>query len=219
MEKSLEYQNVKLNSFVLATYKLLTGSLIAASAGAYLGVTYNHVLHNYFWGLVILEFVLLFATMFLKNKEGINVIMLFLFTTVSGLTLGPILTSVLGLSNGISIITNAVLLTACAFGGLTLFALTTKNNLLGMGKYLFIAVIILIVASIINIFMGSSLFQTIISAISAFIFSAFIAYDTQRLYSGEFETPVEGALSMYINIINLFVSILQLLKTFTGERD
>lgn len=218
MDYTLEQNKLKLNSFVIETYKLLSGSLLAATTGAYIGVTYFTALKPFFIGLIVLEILLLLGVMFLKNKPGLNVVLLFLFTTVSGLTLAPLLISVLHLSNGISVLFNAILLTTCAFIGLTFYALTTKNNLLGLGKFILIGLIILVVAGLINLFFQSSILHTLISAVGAFIFSVCIAFDTQRLYSGEFETPVDGALSMYLNIINLFISLLNLLKTFTGEK-
>lgn len=205
-------------SFVTATYKLLTGSLIAGAAGAYLGVQYNHILQPYYIGLFILSIALVFATSFARHKEGWNVTLLFSATTIVGLSLGPVLTYTLGYSNGASIVSNAFILTASAFFGLTLYALTTKRNFLGLGKYLFIALIILVVASIINLFVGSSLLMIGLSAIAAILFSFMIVYDTQAIYAGEYDSPISAALGMYLNIINLFVALINLLREFTGEK-
>ncbi len=101
----LTLENVSHNhSFVIATYKLLTATIIAATAGAFLGLKYNEMLAPYYIGLVILEFIFLFGVMFTKNKPGLNVSLLFIFVTLTGITLGPLLTATLALSNGAEII-------------------------------------------------------------------------------------------------------------------
>lgn len=221
--KSLSYNLTEADvvgkhSFVVQTYKLFSATLLAATTGAYLGVEYNHVLAPYYIGLVILEFILLFGIFFTKDKPGLNVSLLFAFVATSGLALGPILTATLALSNGAQIIFNALAMTTVAFGSLTFYATTTTKSFLGYGKYLFIALIILVVASIMNLFMGSALLMLVISAVGAFLFSVLIIHDTQALYSGHFRTPVDGALSMYLNVLNLFISLLNILRFFQGEK-
>lgn len=214
----LTLENVSHNhSFVIATYKLLTATIIAATAGAFLGLKYNEMLAPYYIGLVILEFIFLFGVMFTKNKPGLNVSLLFIFVTLTGITLGPLLTATLALSNGAEIILQSLVMTSVAFGGLTFYAMTTTRSFIGIRKYLIIALLIIIVAMIINIFVGSSLLMLGISVVSAFLFSMFIIADTQALYSGKYETPVDGALSMYLNILNLFISLLNILRAIKGE--
>lgn len=207
----------EMSSFVIDTYKLLTASLFAATVGAYLGVQYNNILSSYYIPLIIVEFILLFGIMFSRKIPGLNLFLLFAFTTVSGLTLGPILTATLSMSNGAEIVSTAFLLTTIAFGSLTMFAMTTKTNFLGIGKYLFITLIVVVVASLLNLFFMSSLLSIVISGISAILFSFFIVYDTQRIYSGEFISPVDAALAMYLNILNLFIALLNILRTFSGR--
>ena len=120
---------------------------------------------------------------------------------------------------GASIVAQAFLMTSVAFGGISMFAMTTKRDFSGMGKMLFIAVIILIVGSISNIFIGSPIFQLIIAMIGAFIFSAFILYDTQQIIKGNFSTPIEAAIALYIDFLNLFISLLQILAAFNSSDD
>jgi len=207
----------EMSSFVVDTYKLLTASLFAATVGAYLGVQYNNVLAPYYIPLIIVEFILLFGIMFSRKIPGLNLFLLFAFTTVSGLTLGPILTATLSMSNGAEIVSTAFLLTTIAFGSLTMFAMTTKTSFLGIGKYLFITLIVVVVAALLNLFFMNSLLSIVISGVSAILFSFFIIYDTQRIYSGEFISPVDAALSMYLNILNLFIALLNILRTFSGR--
>ena len=205
-------------AFLKSTYQLFASSLLAATAGAYIGLDMVSTITSWFWGLVILQFVFLFGLYAVKNKPGINLAVLFGFTFLTGLTLTPLLSSVFMMPGGASIVAQAFLMTSVAFGGISMFALTTKRDYSNMGKMLVIALIILIVASISNIFFQSSLFQLAISSVAALIFSAFILYDTQKIIKGHYETPIEGAIALYLDFLNLFVALLQILGIF-GRDD
>ncbi len=207
---SAENSRVQLMSFLKATYQLFAGSLLAATAGAYIGLDIVSTIASWYWGLVILEFILLFALFAVKNKPGINLAVLFGFTFVSGLTITPLLSKILMMPAGASIVAQAFLMTSVAFGGISMFAMTTKRDFSGMGKMLFIALIILIVASISNIFFQSPLLQLGVAGVGALLFSAFILYDTQQIIKGGFETPIEAAIALYLDFFNLFVSLLQI---------
>jgi len=121
-------------------------------------------------------------------------------------------------------IATTFLVTATAFGGLSLFGYTTKKDLTGFGSFLLVGLIGLIVASVVNIFLQNSMMNFIISALGVFIFAGLIAYDTQRLKMTYYELGGNqaamgvatnyGALSLYINFINLFQFLLQ----FFGQR-
>lgn len=112
------------------------------------------------------------------------------------------------------------LITATAFGGLSLFGYTTKKNLTGFGSFLMVGLIGLIIASVVNIFIQNNMMAFIISVLGVFIFAGLIAYDTQRLKMQYYELGGDqaamgvatnyGALSLYINFINLFQFLLQL---------
>ena len=207
----------ELMSFLKATYQLFAGSLLAATAGAYIGLDMVSTIQSWYWGLVILEFVLLFGLFAVKNKPGINLAVLFGFTFVSGLTITPLLASVFAMPAGASIVAQAFLMTSVAFGGISMFALTTKRDFSGMGKMLFIALIILVVGSISNIFIQAPLLQLGIAMVGAVLFSAFILYDTQQIIRGGFSTPVEAAIALYLDFFNLFISLLQILGIFNKE--
>ena len=215
-EKTVDLSKNKssLGVFIKQTYQLFAASLLAASAGSYVGMGMAGVITSWFWGLVILEFALLFGLYAAKKKAGLNLILLFGFTFVSGLTLAPLLTNILGLAGGASIIANAFMLTTVAFGGLSMFAMNTKRDFTVMGKMLFIALIVIIAASLINIFLGSPIMQLVIASVSSILFSAFILYDTQKIIKGHYETPIEGAIALYLDFLNLFVSLLQILGIF-----
>jgi modulator of FtsH protease len=205
--------------FLRATYQLFASSLLAATVGAYIGLGMASVISSWYWGLVILEFAMLFGLYAVKDKPGINLAVLFGFTFVSGLTLTPLLSSVFNMPGGASIVAQAFLMTSVAFGGISMFAMTTKKDYSSMGKMLFIAVIILIVGSISNIFIGSPILQLGIAMIGALVFSAFILYDTQQIIKGGFSTPIEAAIALYLDFLNLFISLLQILASFAGNRS
>ena len=117
-------------------------------------------------------------------------------------------------------IASTFLITATAFGALSLFGYTTKKNLTGLGSFLMIGLIGLIVASVVNIFLQNSMMNFLISVLGVFIFAGLIAYDTQRLKMQYYELGGDqaamgvatnyGALSLYINFINLFQFLLSL---------
>ena len=215
--------------FIKKTYQLFAASLLSASAGAYIGTAYlaNSLVKvtadgrmgvaGWFWGLIILEFALLFGLLAAKKKEGLNFVLLFAFTFVSGLTLAPTLSAFLAIPGGANIITEAFILTTVAFGGLSIFAMNTTRDFSAMGKMLFITLIVVIVASLINIFLGSSLLQLVIASVSSILFSAFILYDTQNIIRGNVETPVEAAVNLYLDFLNLFISLLQILGIFNSR--
>ena len=203
--------------FIKKTYQFFAASLFAGATGAYVGMGIAPTIAQFYWGFVILEFALLFGMRFTANKQGLNILMLFAFTFVSGLTLTPLLAIILHMPNGAGIVTNAFVLTSVAFGALSVFAMNTKKDFTAMGKMLFIALIVVVVASLINIFTHSSTLALIISAVSAVLFSAFILYDTQNIIRGNYQNPVDGAVALYLDFINLFATLLQLLGIFGSD--
>lgn len=213
-ELAREYSQSSLSTFIKQTYQLFAASLLAASVGAYVGLGIAHVFIGnlaLFIGLVVVELGLLFGLMAAKRKAGLNLVLLFAFTFVSGLTLTPLLASVLAMPGGASIVAQAFTLTTVAFGALSVFAMNTKRDFTAMGKMLFITLIVVIVAAIMNFFFKSPIFQLAIASVSAVLFSAYILYDTQNIIRGNYETPIEGAVALYLDFVNLFTSLLQIL--------
>lgn len=117
------------------------------------------------------------------------------------------------------VVANAFILTTVAFGGLSMFAMNTERDFTMMGKMLFVTLIVIVVAGLLNAFwLHSPWMQVGIASISAILFSAFILYDTQNIIRGNYGHPVDGALALYLDFINLFVSLLQILGIF-GDED
>jgi FtsH-binding integral membrane protein len=118
-------------------------------------------------------------------------------------------------------IVSAFMSAAVLFGVMSAYGYFTKKNLDSIGQFMFIGLIAIIIASVINIFIGSTVFQMVISAIAVIIFLGLTAYDTQKIrqlvsVDNDGKAEIMGALSLYLDFINLFISLLQL---FGGRKD
>ncbi|GHP78351.1 hypothetical protein VN0240_12680 [Helicobacter pylori] len=215
-EDSLLHES-ELVSFVKTTYKFFAGSLLLATIGALLGLMNFQAVVQYKWVFFIAEIAALFGLMFSKSKPGLNLFMLFAFTSLSGVTLVPLLGMVIAKA-GLGAIWQALGMTTIVFGLMSVYALKTKNDLANMGKMLFIALIVVLVCSLINLFLGSPMFQVVIAGASAILFSLYIAYDTQNIVKGMYDSPIDAAVELYLDFLNVFVSILQIIGIFS-DRD
>lgn len=209
-------QSSALSSFIKQTYQLFAASLLAGAAGAYVGVVSLVPLFMSMgmaspFIILGIALVLFFAMRACLHKSPLNLVLLFGFTFVLGLGLTPLLVSVLSLAQGGVIVAQAFALTAVAFGALSIFAMNTKKDFTTMGKMLFIVLIVVVCASLINIFTQSPLFALVISSVAAILFSFYILYDTQNIIRGNYSHPIEGAVALYLDFINLFASLLQIL--------
>ncbi|OPG61154.1 hypothetical protein BGL79_05360 [Helicobacter pylori] len=215
-ENSLLHES-ELVSFVKTTYKFFAGSLLLATIGALLGLMNFQAVVQYKWVFFIAEIAALFGLMFSKSKPGLNLFMLFAFTSLSGVTLVPLLGMVIAKA-GLGAIWQALGMTTIVFGLMSVYALKTKNDLANMGKMLFIALIVVVVCSLINLFLGSPIFQVVIAGASAILFSLYIAYDTQNIVKGMYDSPIDAAVDLYLDFLNVFISILQIIGIFS-DRD
>ncbi|GAA8993735.1 Bax inhibitor-1/YccA family protein [Helicobacter pylori] len=215
-ENSLLHES-ELVSFVKTTYKFFAGSLLLATIGALLGLMNFQAVVQYKWVFFIAEIAALFGLMFSKSKPGLNLFMLFAFTSLSGVTLVPLLGMVIAKA-GLGAVWQALGMTTIVFGLMSVYALKTKNDLANMGRMLFIALIVVLVCSLINLFLGSPMFQVVIAGASAILFSLYIAYDTQNIVKGMYDSPIDAAVSLYLDFLNVFISILQIIGIFS-DRD
>ncbi len=215
-ENSLLHES-ELVSFVKTTYKFFAGSLLLATIGALLGLMNFQAVVQYKWVFFIAEIAALFGLMFSKSKPGLNLFMLFAFTSLSGVTLVPLLGMVIAKA-GLGAVWQALGMTTIVFGLMSVYALKTKNDLANMGKMLFIALIVVVVCSLINLFLGNPMFQVVIAGASAILFSLYIAYDTQNIVKGMYDSPIDAAVSLYLDFLNVFISILQIIGIFS-DRD
>lgn len=207
--------------FVKRVYVLFALSLLSATIGAWAGIVVlgPQIIGNMFVFIVlsIIELGLVFAISRAKAQEGLNTILLFIFTFISGLTLTPLLDSVLNLPSGAVIVAQAFTLTTIAFAGLSVFAFITKKDFSIYGKALFVTLLIVLAASILGMFIQSTLFNLVLSSVCAILFSFYIIYDTQKIVRGEVVSPVVGAIMLYLDFINLFVSLLRILSILNSR--
>jgi len=205
-------------SFMKQTYQLLAASMIAAAAGAYVTMPYAEAVIQYKWLIFGFELFMLFIGLGMtRNKPGLNMAALFLFTFATGISLVPLLASLIGAGNG-AVIGNAFLMTSVLFGALSLFAINSKADYSSWGKPLFITLIVVIIASLVNIFiLQSPLMHVVITAGILLLFSFFTIYDTQNIANGAYDSPVDAAVSLYLDFLNMFTALLQLLGIFGGD--
>ncbi len=201
-------------SFVKETYKLFAASMMAGAVGAYVGVPLAGTIAANFFPLLILEIGLLIGLHFVKHKPGVNLMVMFGFVFMTGLMLAPLLSRTLGMSGGGTIVGNAFAMTSLIFGAMSFYAIKTTKDFSGYGKPLMIAMIVIFVFSIINIFMGSPLMAVAISGAVVILFSIMVTYDTQNIIKGAYETPIDGAIALYLDFLNIFTALLQLFGIF-----
>ena len=204
--------------FMKKTYQLLAASMLAAAVGAYVTMPFAAAVYQYKWFIFGAELLILFFGLGLsRGKPGLNLMMLFLFTFLTGVSLVPLFASLIGMGKG-AVIGNAFLMTAVLFGALSLFAINSRSDFSSWGKPLFITLIIVIVASLVNIFiLKSPMIDVIITAGVILLFSLFTIYDTQNIANGAYDSPVDAAVSLYIDFLNMFTAILQLLGIFGSD--
>jgi len=140
-----------------------------------------------------------------------------LFTFFMGLMLSRLLGFVLGMSNGTQLVMFAFGGTAIVFGTMATLASTIKRDLSGMAKFMFIGVIILIVASLANIFLKLPALMLTISVVAIVIFSAFMLIDLQRVVNGGETNYVVATLAIYLDVYNVFSNLLAILGIFGGS--
>ncbi len=208
----------QLVSFVKETYKLFAASMLAGAVGAYVGMPMAAAIQSFIWPLFALELGLLFGLHFVKHKPGLNLVVLFAFTFITGITLTPLLSMILGMSGGAAIVGNAFAMTAFIVGGMSFFAIKTTRDFTGYGKPLMIALLVIIAGSLLNIFLiESSLVHILIQAAVVFLFSILVVFDTQNIIRGNIDSPVMGAVALYLDFLNIFTALLQLFGVFGGE--
>lgn len=211
------------NRVLRNTYMLLGLSMVPTVIGAMIGVNLNF---SFMAQSPILGFIAMMAVMFglfwgiNKNKDnGLGVALMLGLTFFMGLMLGPILQVALHFRNGAQLVGIAAGGTGVIFFALATIATVTKKDFSFMGKFLFIGLILLIVASLANMFFQIPVMQLTISAIAVLIFSGFILFDVSRVVTGGETNYIMATLAIYLDIYNLFVNLLQLLMALSGERD
>ena len=211
------------NRVLRNTYWLLALSMVPTVLGAWLGVQLKF---SFFSGSPAIGFVLFLAIAFgffygieKTKNSGMGVALLLAFTFFMGLMLSRLLTFVLGFGNGAQLIGLAFGGTAIVFTAMASLASTIKRDLSAMGKFLFVGVVMLIVAAFANIFLHVPGLMIAISVIAIGIFSAFMLYDINRIVTGGETNYVTATLAIYLDVYNVFTNLLALLGITGGSSD
>ena len=205
------------------TYALLALSMVPTVLGAWLGVSMGF---SFFAGSPMMGFVLFMALSFgfffgiEKYKDsGVGVLLLLGFTFFMGLMLSRLIGHALGMSNGVRLISLAFGGTGAVFLGMAGMASTMKRDVSSLGKWLFMGVIVILVAALANIWLQLPALHLAISTMAVLIFSAFILYDIKRVLDGGETNYVTATLAIYLDVYNVFSALLQLLMALGGNDD
>jgi FtsH-binding integral membrane protein len=213
----------QINSAMGRVYGHMALAVITSMIVSYL-VGSNATLMEFFftgamkWLVIFAPLVAILGVSFAMNKMSKSALQMFLhgFAALMGLSFATIFV-VYNMGSIVSAFMGAAVLFATMSG----YGYFTKRNLDSVGQFMFIGLIAIIIASIINIFIGSTVFQMVISAIGIIVFLGLTAYDTQKIremvsYDNDGKAEIAGALSLYLDFINLFLMLLQL---FGGRKD
>jgi len=204
------------------TYWLLALSMVPTVLGAWVGVS-TGIMATLGHGMSLVVFLGgAFAFMFAIEKtkdSAAGVGVLLAFTFFMGLMLSRLLAAILGFSNGASLIMTAFGGTALVFFGMATLASVIKRDLSGMGKFLMVGALIIFAAGLINFFVQSSALMLTLSVLCIGLFSAFMVYDIKRVIDGGETNYISATLAIYLDIYNVFQSLLAILGIFGGERD
>ncbi len=231
-EKAVSYNNTQiidegLRNFMLRVYNYMAGGLVLTAAAAWLIISNTAILKLFFtphgysalgWLALFAPLILVFAFGWVVNKGTIGQVQAVFwgFSALMGVSLAPAFLIYTHTS-----IVRVFLITAATFGGISIYGYTTKKDLSSWGSFLLMGVIGLIVASIVNIFLKSTGLDYALSYLTVLIFAGLTAYDTHKLkslyfvggYNEDFAArgAISGALSLYLDFINMFMALLRLM--------
>lgn len=209
------------NTVLRNTYGLLALTTVPTIAGALLGVgtSLGATLFGD-WTGAILALVVMFGLIFGIHKtrnSGMGVALLLLLTFVMGVMLSGTLGYTLGLSNGVELVLSAFGMTSVVLVGMAVLSSVIKRNLSGLSSALFIGLLLLIGAGIVNVFVQSSALALTLAAAGAGIFSLYILVDLKDVREGRQTNYVLATLNLYLDVFNLFVHLVRLLAMLAGE--
>ncbi|MBC7376695.1 MAG: Bax inhibitor-1/YccA family protein [Burkholderiaceae bacterium] len=210
------------NKVLRNTYWLLALSMLPTVLGAWIGVA-TGITTALTGGIGLVVFLVgafgfMFAIEKTKNSAA-GVPVLLGFTFFMGLMLSRLIAMVLGFRNGPELVMTAFGGTAGVFFVMASLASVIKRDISGMGKWLFVGALALMIGGIINIFVGSSAGMMAISVAAIVIFSAYMLYDLKQIIDGGETNYITATLKLYLDVYNVFQSLLALLGIFGGERD
>lgn len=214
---------VSSNNVIKNTFLMLLLTLVPTIIGAFASIQLMPMLSGVgSIALLIGTLIASIALIFLINKNqtnGLGVMFLLLFTGVMGFSIGPLINSFLNIPNGPMMVIEAFGLTMLALFVSYIYSATTKKNLSFMGGFLMVGLFVLIGASLIGMFVHSTVYHLAITTIGAIIFSLFLLYDVNRVVLGGETNYVLATLSIYLDLFNLFLELLKLLSIFNNSDD
>jgi uncharacterized protein len=205
--------------FMTAVYRWMTLGLVVTALVAYSVASSEAALRFVmgnrlvFFGLIIAEFGLVIAISAAVNRLSAPAAgaLFLLYSALNGATLSVVLLAYTGASVALAFIT-----TAGTFGAMSVYATVTRKDLSGWGSFLFMGLIGVVIASVVNVFLASSMMSFVTSCAAVVVFTGLAAYDTQKLRGlaraggGAAALPVNGALALYLDFVNLFLALLRL---------
>ena len=201
------------------TYLLLAATMVPTIIGAFLGIQFAGVM----MANPILTFVVLFGGIMglqfgivANRNSGVGVALLFLLTFLMGAFLGPLLNIALKMQNGMKLVGYAAGGTGLIFFGMGAIATTTKRDFSFMGKFLFVGMIALLIAIVANIFLKIPALALTISTLVVVVFSLYLLYDLNRIVRGGETNYILATTGVYISLLNIFSSLLQILIMLGG---
>jgi modulator of FtsH protease len=211
------------NRVLRNTYWLLALSMLPTVGGAWAGMQFNFV--KLFIASPTLTPLLMFGVMIgalfgvtaLRNSAW-GVPALFGFTFIAGLMLTPILSVAAGFKNGGQLVALAGGMTAAIFFAMATLATVSKRDFSFLGKFLFIGLVLLIVASLANLFFHVPALSLTISAIAVLIFSLYLLFDVQSIVRGGETNYISATLKLFLDVYNIFINLLNILLAFSGQR-
>jgi modulator of FtsH protease len=204
------------------TYLLLALTMVPTVIGAAIGIQLAPAM----MASPIITMVLMFASVIglqfgiaHYRNSGIGVALLLLMTGLVGLFLGPLLNVALSMRNGMQLVAYAAVGTGAIFLAMGTIATTTKRDFSFMGKFLFVGMIALLVAIVANAFLQIPALALTISTLVIVVFSLFLLYDLNRIVRGGETNYVMATTGVYLSLLNIFASLLQILLALSGDRD
>jgi len=220
---SIQERALQQNRVLRNTYLLLAVSLIPTAIGAAIGTNLNlSFLRSSpfisFFAILAIFYGWIFAIE--RNRDsGLGVALLLGFTLFMGLLLGPLFQQILGLNNGAQLIMLAAGGTAAVFFGLSAVASSTTRDFSGLGRFLLVGAIVIMLGVVANLFLASPVFYLVIVGAFIVFSSLIILWQINSIVRGGETNYVSATLTLYVAVYNLFTSLLQLLGIFGGDRD
>ncbi|MGQ0750075.1 MAG: Bax inhibitor-1/YccA family protein [Betaproteobacteria bacterium] len=204
------------------TYLLLALTMVPTVIGAFIGMSTGGIIMQH---PIISFFVLLGAVIGLQyaiaanRNSGLGVVLLLAMTFLLGWWLGPLLSVALSLKNGPQLVGLAAGGTGVVLFVMATIATTTRRDFSFMGKFLFVGMIVLLIALVANMFLQIPALALTISSLVIVVFSLFLLYDLSRIVNGGETNYIMATTGVYLSLFNIFANLLHLLMALTGERD